>query len=50
MGQRIHMFPSLSVVIVQFATLWPDNYREVIKDGPAFHEVAKYVARAFERR
>ena len=50
MGQRIHMFPSLSVVIVQSATLWPDNYRDVIKDGPAFHTIAKYVAKAYERQ
>ncbi len=47
MGQRIHMFPSLNVVVVQLATLWPDNYSDLINDGEAMHRVARYVAQRY---
>ena len=47
MGQQIRIFPTLHVVIVQLATLWPDNYAKLVPDGPAFFEVAKYVSKAY---
>ncbi|MHB8952094.1 MAG: serine hydrolase [Pirellulaceae bacterium] len=48
MGQQIRIFPSLRVVVVQLATLWPDNYASLVSDGPAFLRVAEFVSRAYE--
>jgi CubicO group peptidase (beta-lactamase class C family) len=47
MGQQIRIYPSLDVVIVQLATLWPDNYPEIVPDGPAFLRVAEFVSKTY---
>jgi CubicO group peptidase (beta-lactamase class C family) len=50
MGQQIHVYPSLNVVIVQLATLWPDNYPQIVPDGPAFVRVAEFVSKAYREQ
>jgi CubicO group peptidase (beta-lactamase class C family) len=50
MGQQIHIYPSLNVVIVQLATLWPDNYAELVPDGPAFLKLAEFVAETYRKQ
>ena len=50
MGQQIQIYPTLNVVIVQLATLWPDNYPQLVPDGPAFLKVARFVANTYREQ
>ena len=50
MGQRIHILPAFNVVIVQFATLWPDDYAELVPDGAAFARLAEYIATTYRKQ
>lgn len=50
MGQQIRIYPSLNVVLVQVATLWPDNYVKIVPDGPAFLRVAEYISKTYQEQ